>query len=76
MKAEFTKYGPKHDYRTAHVALKYRGRTLLGEIREVARDETTGCVLATVRHFNGEEWPIRPALYALEILERTYEARS
>lgn len=71
MKAEFTKFGPKHDYRGAHVVLEYRGRTLLGEIKEVTRDEVTGCVRARVRHFNGEEWPIHAPLRSLEILERT-----
>jgi hypothetical protein len=76
MKVEFTKYGPKHDYRGAHVALEYGGRTLLGTIKDVARDEVTGCTRAEVRHFCGDEWPIKPALFALEILERTYEEKS
>lgn len=71
MKAEFTKYGPKHDYRGAHVVLDYAGRTLLGVVKDVTRDEVTGCIRADVRHFCGDEWPIRPALHALEILERT-----
>src|SRR5690242_157839 len=73
MKAEFTKYGPKQDYRGAHVVLKYGDRTLLGTIHDVTRDEVTGCVRAHVRHFCGDDWPIIPALRALEILERTYE---
>jgi hypothetical protein len=71
MKAEFTKYGPKQDYRGAHVTLEYAGRTLLGVIKNVTRDEVTGCVRAEVRHFCGDEWPILPALRALEILERS-----
>ncbi len=73
MKAEFTKFGPKHDYRGAHVVLKYRGQDLLGTLLDMYRDETSGCVLCKVKHFCGDAWPIDPALYALEILERTYE---
>ena len=73
MKAEFTKYGPKHDYRGAHVVLEHAGRTLLGTIINVRRDDVLGCVMADVRHFCGDAWPITPGLYALEILERTYE---
>jgi hypothetical protein len=73
MKAEFTKYGPKHDYRGAHVVLEYGDRTLLGVVKNVTRDEVTGCVMAEVRHFCGDDWPIKPALRALEILEVTYE---
>ena len=73
MKAQFTKYGPKHDYRTAHVCLEYGKQTLLGEIREVFRDEITGAIKCKVRHFCGDMWPIEPCLRALEILERTYE---
>lgn len=73
MKAEFTKYGPKQDYRGAHVVLEYLGQTLIGQIKDVTRDEVTGCVRAHVRHLCGDEWPIIPALRALEILERTYE---
>ncbi len=30
MKPEFTKYGPKHDYRGAHVVLKYGERFATG----------------------------------------------
>ena len=73
MKPEFSKYGPKHDYRGAHVTLQWRGRTLLGTITNVYRHEVLGAILADVRHFCGDPWPITPGLYALEILERTYD---
>ena len=69
MKAEFTKQGPKHDYRGAHVFLRDGGRDLLGTIVDICPDEN----LCRVRHFNGEMWPINPSLSRLEILERTYE---
>ena len=71
MKAEIGRYGPKHDYRHAHCKLQYRGRTLLGTIMNVSRDDLLGISIAEVRHFNGEMWPITPCLVALEILERT-----
>lgn len=70
MKAQFGKWGPKHDYRGAHVMLTHQGRQLLGEIVNMYRDPVLCAVLADVRHFNGEPWPITPALSALEILER------
>jgi hypothetical protein len=74
MKAELGKYGPKHDYRTAHVVLEYQGRTLLGEIKDVYYRETGASgFFCKVRHFCGDPWPIEPSLLALEILERTYE---
>jgi hypothetical protein len=72
MKAEFTKKGPKHDYRGAHVVLEHGDRTLLGTIIDICPDE----FLCHVRHFNGEMWPINPSLARLEILERTYEVAS
>ena len=69
MRAQITKRGPKFDYRGAHVVLEHEGRTLLGTITYICPDE----YLCIVRHFNGEQWPINPALSRLEILERTYE---
>ena len=71
MKAEFSKYGPKQDYRGAHVTLDYAGRTLLGTIMDV-RYRETGCTgfYADVRFFCGDPWPITPRLLALNILER------
>lgn len=74
MKAEFTKFGPKHDYRGAHVTLEYQGRTLIGTLREVFRDEMRGYMHCRVQHFCGDWWPVEPCLGAIEILERTYEA--
>ena len=70
MQAEFSKFGPRHDYRHAHVTLKVGGRTLLGEIMNVYRDGFTGYHHARVRHMDGSAWPFEPALSALNILER------
>lgn len=73
MKAEFSKYGPKHDYRGAHVTLSWQGKDLLGTIKDIYRDPVLCVCVCRVIHMNGEEWPIRPGLGALNILERTYE---
>lgn len=73
MKAQIGKYGPKYDYRGAHAILEYKGRTLLGTIVNVTRNETRGVLECDMRHMCGDDWPIKPALVALEILERTYD---
>ena len=70
VKAKFTRFGPKHDYRGAQVALDWGSRKLLGDVREVYHDYARGVTLARVTHFNGEPWPVVPALAALEIMER------
>ena len=38
---------------------------MLGEIVSVYRDDARGLTHAVVKHFNGEPWPIEPALSAL-----------
>ena len=73
MKAEFTKFGVKHDYRGAHVSLEIGGRLYLGTITHVFYRELPQAWVCRVSHFNGEEWDFRPVLSSLEILERTYE---
>jgi len=70
MRAVFTRFGPRFDYRGAHVTLTWNGRMLLGEIVGIFREEYPSSVKASVRHFNGEAWPMVPALSALEILDR------
>jgi hypothetical protein len=70
MKLEITKHGLKQDPRHAQVSLPWRGRELLGDVTGCYRDETTGCVRLTVRHFNGEPWPIDPAAVAVNVLDR------
>lgn len=67
------KYGLKSDPRGAHVTLEYQGRTLLGEVVGVERAENRGMTLLVVRHFNGEEWPIKPHVLAVDVLVREYE---
>lgn len=70
-KFQFTKFGLKHDPRGAHVTLEHQGRTLLGEVLSVAYDSVCGCFRLTVRHFNGELWPIQPSALAVNVLERS-----
>ena len=70
MRAQFTKHGPKHDYRGAHVTLEHDGRTLLGQIIDVYRRELPPACMAKVRYLCGDPWPFDPALIALDILER------
>ena len=70
MKAAFTRFGPKYDYRAAHVALDYRQQRLLGTIINVRYDEVLSVIIADVQHFCGDPWPITPRLAALEILKR------
>ena len=69
MRAQWTRSGPKHDYLGAHVTLDQDGVHYLGTIVYICPDE----FLCIVRHFNGEQWPFNPALFRLEILERTYQ---
>jgi hypothetical protein len=68
------KYGLKSDPRGAHVTMSYQGRTLLGEVVGVERAENRGMTLLIVRHFNGEDWPIKPHVLAVDVLVREYEA--
>ena len=72
-KFPFSKFGLKCDPRGAHVILNHAGRTLLGEVTNFRRDEVLGCTLLTVRHFNGEPWPIEPGCLAVDVLVREYE---
>jgi hypothetical protein len=68
MLAHFTKFGPKFDYRGAHV-LDYRGR--LATIVDVYRREYPTAVMARLQRFNGEDAG-EQTLATLNILERTY----
>jgi hypothetical protein len=54
-----------------HVTMQWRGRQLLGEVVGVMYDEPLGVFRAVVNHFNGEPWPVYPALTALGFLDRT-----
>ena len=73
MKAQFTRWGLAKDYRGAQCTLQWNGRTLIGDIVDITYNDVRSIYIAKVKYFNGEPWPIDPALSALEILERTYE---
>ena len=51
IRAEMGRWGPKHDYRGAHV-ITVDGR--LAEITEVYRRESPSATMAKLRRFNGE----------------------
>ena len=70
-KFSFNKFGMKHDPRGAHVTLNWQGRSLIGEVIGVAYDAVCGCFRLTVRHFNGELWPVQPSALAVNVLERS-----
>ena len=61
----------------AHVTMPWKGSTLLGKIIGqgiVPLPDGTRGVRLTVRHLNGEPWPIEPLATLITLLERTYEA--
>ena len=70
MKFRFTKYGPAVDPRHAHVTLSWQGRSLLGEVTNAYFSEVRKVWHLKVRHFNGESWPIDPAMSVVGVLER------
>lgn len=75
MKVAYGKFGPRYDYRGAHVTLDYpeRGK-LLGEVigQYYFREGSFAGYRFKVRHMNGEPWPIDPCCASVEVLERTY----
>ena len=57
------------DVRSAHVV---RGE-LIGEVTDMYYHEGRSVTLLKVKFFNGEPWPLDPAIWAVEYLEREYE---
>lgn len=59
----------------AHVTLTHDGRCLLGEVTAIQMLDIDGermrCL--TVRHFNGEPWPVMPYFMEVDVLEREWE---
>lgn len=70
MRFQFNKRGLAEDPVGHHVALRLRGRLLLGEVKSVRYVYGRGCFELTVTHFNGEEWPLKPVASAVEIIAR------
>jgi hypothetical protein len=53
--------------------MPWKGRTLLGEVTDVeVRQFGASGYFLTVRHFNGELWPIQPCAIAVEVLDRSW----
>ena len=67
-KFQMNKFGMKSNPCGAHVVLEVGGATLLGEVVGVVRDDVCGCFRLSVRHFNGEMWPIQPSAMAVDVL--------
>lgn len=76
MKLPYGKYGLTVNPIGAQCTLTWEGRELLGDIIGYEWDGVSGGVRLTVRHFNGDLWPLRPMARAVDILERTYEEGS
>jgi hypothetical protein len=53
--------------------MTYKGRRLLGEVREVIPGRGYAYPRLSVRHFNGEMWPLEPIEWEVFPLERTYD---
>ena len=64
----YSKYGLAENPIGYHVMMPYKGRNLLGEVRDVTRDHT-GSITLTITHFNGEDWPMRPLASVVTIIE-------
>jgi hypothetical protein len=65
-----------NDLRHSHVTMTWKGKKLLGEITGqsvVTAPGGTVAVRLTVRHFNGDPWPVEPTPGAVYLLEREYE---
>ncbi len=62
------KYGLAENALGKHVALDWQGRRLLGEVTDAQYNATRGYIMLTVKHFNGESWPIQPTASAVEII--------
>jgi hypothetical protein len=56
--------------RGVQVTMPWNDSTLLGDV--MGCREENGSFRLTVRHFNGEPWPVEPALSVCTVLERTY----
>jgi len=58
------------DMRGAQVTMTWNGCTLLGDVTGSRLEGDRR--LLTVRHFNGEMWPVEPDLADCTVLERSY----
>ena len=68
-KLRFGKFGLTEDPRRYFVRMEWKGRVLLGNVAGVRRDETLGATILTVRHFNGEPWPVEPGAGSVFVID-------
>lgn len=73
-KLAFNKFGLTENPVGGHCVLEHKGIELLGEVKEVVRNESRGFTFLRVVFMNGEAWPIQPTAASVNMLERTYEA--
>lgn len=72
IRAEMKKFADEHHV-GEHVSMRYAGRDLLGEVVSInfPRNPRSYPYL-TVKHFNGEYWPLEPLVTEVRILKPTY----
>lgn len=68
-KLKFNKWGLTENPRNLLCTLRIKDRTYLGEIRDAEYNHVLGVTQLTVRHFNGELWPLKPSALAVDILQ-------
>lgn len=64
----FCKHGLAENPEGYQVAMHWKGRELLGDVLRCEYNHTRGVFNLTVRHFNGEIWPIQPVASAVQVL--------
>lgn len=72
---ERNKFGLKEDPRGLDVVASYKGRELLGRIKDIETRNLAGggrSLRLIVYFFNGERWPFDPAPNQVKVLVRTY----
>lgn len=52
-----------------HVSMTWKGRELLGEVIGLVYSHSRGYINLDVRHFNGELWPLSPAVSAVKLID-------
>lgn len=69
-KLSFGKFGLTENPIGGHCVLEHEGRELLGEVKEVVRNERRGFTFLRVVFMNGEAWPIQPTAASVNMLSR------
>lgn len=51
------------------VTMSWKGRDLLGTVRDTYRREVTDSIHLKITHFNGEWWPIEPIATVVHVVD-------